>query len=151
MHDTLRPLNSHDLKPMFKFIEDRWGVDLKGKYAFLMNNKGNVYLASKDVGALDLSGLHVNHIGYYVWEWRHEEARPSIEGSQLIGPHAKHHVLKLNDGLFKLWIAGYDLQYTYADEGFVLMEHNGDFVGCGRAIEGKILNFVPKARRLILD
>ncbi len=151
MHEGFRPLNTKELKPMFKYIEDRWGVDLKGKFAFFINAKDNVFLAGKDVGNIDLSNLRVNHIGYYVWEWRHNEARPSIEGSQLIGPLAKRNILKLNDGLFKLWIAGYDLQFRYAEDGFVLMQHNDDFVGCGRSVDGKILNFVPKARRLILD
>jgi NOL1/NOP2/fmu family ribosome biogenesis protein len=152
MRPGLQPLNSKDLKPMFKYIEDRWGVDLKPEgYAYFISVRNNVYLASRDVDVIDLKQLHVNNIGSYVWEWHRDEARLSIEGSQLVGPKAKRHVIKLDDGLFTLWIAGHDLQFAYAEPGYVIMEHNGDFVGCGRALGDKIMNFVPKTRRLVKD
>lgn len=133
---------------MFNYIQDRWGVDLKNKYAFFISKKNNVYLASRDVDLIDFKQLKVNNIGIYAWEWKHDECRLSIDGSQLIGKEAQRNIVELNKGLFTLWMAGYDLELTHESVGFVIIKHENDIVGCGRAVDGKILNFVPKARRI---
>ena len=151
MASKLLPLNQKQLKPMFKSMEERFGVTLKGEYAFFITAKDNVYAASKDVGEIDIQGLNINTIGFYIFEWRKGEARPSIEGSQVIGPKATKNVIELNKGLFTLWIAGHDLEYEYEDKGYVIIKHGNDYAGCGRAIENKILNFVPKSRRVVLE
>ncbi|MFQ5621363.1 MAG: hypothetical protein ACE5FT_05980 [Candidatus Nanoarchaeia archaeon] len=135
---------------MFKFIKEHWGVNLKGEYAFFISEKNNVYASSKDVGSIDLQGLNINSIGFYMFEWKGNQVRPSIEGSQIIGPKATKNVIELNKGLFTLWMAGHDLEYEH-EPSYVIIKHNNDFIGCGRAMGKKIINFVPKARRLVLE
>ena len=73
----------------------------------------------------------------------------SIEGSQLVGPHAKKNVVELDDAETMKWFKGEDLQKECKDcEGFVLMKHDRDFIGTGKYANGKILNFVGKTRRI---
>lgn len=33
-------------------------------------------------------------------------------------------------------------------KGFIVMKNNDDYLGCGKASETKITNFIPKSRRL---
>ena len=33
-------------------------------------------------------------------------------------------------------------------KGYVIIRHEGDYLGCGKYVDGKILNHVPKERRL---
>lgn len=87
----------------------------------------------------------------YIGEFKKGELRLSIEGSQLIGPHAKKNVVELDRNELRQWLRGEDLIKEVKEEGYVIMKSNNDFVGCGRVKEGKILNFVPKARRLLVS
>ena len=42
---------------------------------------------------------------------------------------------------------GIDISYN-GKSGFVLIKYENDFIGCGKITKDKILNFVPKERRL---
>jgi NOL1/NOP2/fmu family ribosome biogenesis protein len=44
---------------------------------------------------------------------------------------------------------GQDIDVDGSYEGFVILKHGNDYVGSGKFKEGIILNFVPKARRLL--
>ena len=47
-------------------------------------------------------------------------------------------------------MSGMDIEKETSAGGFALLRHGSDFLGSGRIKEGKILNFVPKARRMQL-
>ena len=78
----------------------------------------------------------------------------SMEGAQLIGPHAKKNILDIDQDQLRLWMKGEDVELNKAENlglnGFVLLRHNQEIIGCGKMKEGKVLNFVPKTRRVSL-
>jgi len=43
---------------------------------------------------------------------------------------------------------GQDLQIKTGKRGFFVMKYKDDFLGCGKASQEKIGNFIPKSRRL---
>lgn len=43
---------------------------------------------------------------------------------------------------------GSDLDKESSEKGFVIISNGKDFFGSGRVKDGKILNYVPKVRRL---
>ena len=51
------------------------------------------------------------------------------------------------------WLKGEDIPWTGTEKGFVLLRCGTDFLGSGKykVDEGMILNFVPKARRILTD
>ena len=57
-------------------------------------------------------------------------------------------VIALNDKEAKEWLSGIDIDKESDEDVFVIIKHNDDFLGTGKAKEGKILNFVPKIRRI---
>ena len=106
-------------------------------------------MMARDVDKIPREGLRVNSLGLYVAEVKGDQLRLSIEGSQLIGPIAKRNVHEIDKEQLKEWFQGKDIKIEKEYEGFVILKHNNDFVGSGKFKEGFILNFVPKARRIM--
>ena len=145
---NLKILNRKETKPILELMKKQWDIDAKLDYAFLMNNKGKVFLSNKEAFNLDFKKIRINSMGLYFAEVKGDEIRLSIEGSQLIGAKAKKNIIELTDSEARKWLKGEDLDKACKGEGFLIIKHDKDFLGTGRYKEGRILNFVPKTRRL---
>ncbi|MBW3002039.1 hypothetical protein KY338_02650 [Candidatus Woesearchaeota archaeon] len=151
MKKSLKPLASKDKKQLLALIKKQWEADFKPELVFFINEKQKIYAVHKDIAKIDLSGARINTVGMYFGEQKKGELRLSIEGSQLIGPTAKKNVVELDKEEVLEWLRGVDLHKEGDWSGFVIVTHNDDFMGTGKYTQDKrILNFVPKARRLIL-
>jgi len=147
---SLKILSSKDKKLLLALIKKQWGAEFKPELAFFKNDKDKIYAVHKDIAKIDLSGARINTVGLYFGEQKKGELRLSIEGSQLIGPIAKQNILELDDKEVLDWLRGEDLQKEGDWSGFIIIKHKDDFMGTGKYTQDKrILNFVPKARRLI--
>lgn len=145
-------LNSKAIKELVKLLQQQWGYDAKLECGFLQK-ENDIFLITKDVDKIALGELNVNSLGLYFAELRHEQLRLSIEGSQIIGKTAKKNVLEISDAQMRQWLKGENLDApdgssTCDDNAYLIIKHDTDFFGCGRIKDGKLLNFVPKARRL---
>lgn len=150
MKTNLRALSTRDLKPLLAIARKQWGAEIDFPWAWYQSTKNDLFVVSKDITKIDARKLRINSVGLYLGEIKHSELRLSIEGSQLIGPHATKNVVELDAKELREWLRGEDLVKEVAAEGFVIMKSGTDFVGTGKVKEGKILNFVPKARRLLV-
>jgi len=145
----LKILNNKEIKQILKLIEQQWGAKLKLDYGFLQNNKNRVFIISKDIAKIDTSKLRLNSAGMYFCEIDKKGIRLSIEGSQLMGSNTTKNVVELDEDETKKWFRGEDLEKECKDcKGFVILKHNNDFLGTGKYANGKILNYVSKARRV---
>ncbi len=145
---NLKILNSRETKNIYKLLKERFSFDKTLDYSFLINNKNRIYMINKDFSEIDIEKIRINSIGLYFGETFHNEIRLSIEGSQLIGKDCTKNILELNEKESKEWLKGIDIDKEVEDRGFVIIKHDKDFLGCGKAVESKILNYVPKNRRL---
>ena len=91
--------------------------------------------------------LRINSLGLYFGQIRNG-LRLSIEASQIVGPAAKKNFVSLTEKQAREWFKGEDIEVKGDFSGFVIVKCNNDFLGTGRFKEGKVLNFVPKSRRL---
>jgi NOL1/NOP2/fmu family ribosome biogenesis protein len=148
MHNS-KFLNKKQVKEILDLIKKQWDCELELDYTFMLSDKDKVYIVNRDIDRIDLSKLRINSLGMYLGEIKHNEIRLTIEGAQLVGPHAKKNVVELDDKEARLWLKGYDIEKEASVQGFVIMKHNNDFLGSGRCKEGKISNFVPKTRRIM--
>lgn len=146
-------LNSKQVKSISAMIKKQFAADFDfSQYALIMNSQDKLNLANKELFSLDFSKLRANSIGMYFASLQDGALRLSIEGSQLVGKLAKKNIVELDDAEFQQWIKGIDLDKTLPQEvqnQFIIIKHADDFVGCGKAKENKILNYVPKIRRLM--
>ena len=149
------PLKSKEVKQIKEMIKQQWGFTKKLDYLFFLSKKDKLYIASRDILDADLSKTRINSIGVYFGEYRQDrkELRLTIEGSQMIGPSAKKNILELDDQEVIQWMKGKDIERDFNMQGFVIIKHNTDYLGCGKIKEEKkvLLNYVPKVRRVRLD
>ena len=145
---NIKILNKKEIKAILELIKNQWGASADMTYAFLKTDKGKIYVVNSDISRLELGKLRINSIGLYFAEIRDGGIRLSIEGSQIIGPKSKKSVLELNDNEAKEWMRGNDLEMKGDFSGFLIIKHKEDFLGCGKYANGKILNYIGKARRV---
>ena len=146
---NLKILNKKEIKNIFSLIEKQFGCKTNLDYVFLINKKNKIYVVNKEVFDFDLTKLKINSLGLYFAQLKDNEIRFSIEGSQIIGPKAKKNVVELNEKEARNWLKGFDLDKKTKNNGFVIIKHKNDFLGCGKQVKEKILNYVPKNRRLM--
>lgn len=151
MHQ-LKILNTKEIKNIFAKLNRSFGFEKKLDYAFLLNNKNRLYIINKDFSKIDTRHLRINSIGLYFAEINKGEIRLSIEGTQLIGEDCSKNIIELDEKETRDWLRGFDIEKNNGErggeKGFVILKHNNDFLGCGKAVEGNILNYVPKNRRI---
>ena len=141
-------LNKKAIKEILALIKSQWNSDIKLDYGFLKDNNDKLYIVNKEFANLPLEKLRINKIGMYFGQLLHNELRLSIEGSQIIGPTAKKNILEISKEQARDWLKGIDLETEEKLKGFILIKHKKDFMGTGKIKNKKVLNFVPKGRRI---
>lgn len=142
-------LNSKEIKKILNWLKEQYGIkELKIDKAFLKSTKDKIYLVTKKISELETKSLRINLLGLYFAKEEENGIRLSIEGSQMIGPKATKNVIELDEQQISEWIRGQDITCEADTKGFVLVKHKNDFYGTGNYKEGKILNYVPKDRRI---
>ncbi len=145
----LKILRKKEVKQILSKLKEQWDFSKPLNYTFLKSHKDKIYLITNDISKIDLSKLRIDKIGlYFCTIVNQKEIRLSIEGSQLIGLYCNKNILELNESEMKQWLQGFDLDKESSVKGFALIKHNKDFIGTGKVTEGKILNYIPKARRI---
>ena len=142
------PLNKKQIKEILAIIKSQWDADVDLDYAFFLSNKEKLYIVNKEMANYDLSSLRINSVGIYFGEYSNSELRLSIEGSQIVGGNAKKNVLELSDSDARKWLKGEELQIDADSKGFALIKNKNDFLGCGKLVGTKLINYVPKNRRI---
>jgi len=146
-------INSKELKIFLGKISKQFGVEdvsVFSKYLFLKNAKKKVFLTTsyeKDakfrIPKSEKAGLYFATIN------KDDSLRLSLEGSQLVGKCATHHIMVLNHNQAENWLKGFDFDIPKVDEdGYYLLKYKEDFLGCGLVRGDKLFNFLPKTRRL---
>ena len=141
-------LNNSEMKRIRSLIEKQWGGCPDLDYYMTIKGGERVFLVGKESAKFDTKGLRVNSQGLYFGRLSHGEFKLSIEGSQIVGPVANKNVLELQEQEFQQWIRGLDLEVPGSEKRFVLIKHKDDFFGCARQAGGRLLNLVPKDRRI---
>ena len=106
-------------------------------------------------GEIDEDGIRkleqsapIEKVGVYFAKLINEEIKLTIEGTQLLKEQITKGIFQINDSQAEEWMMGRELNLKSGLKGFVVMKNNDDYLGCGKASENKITNFIPKERRL---
>ena len=145
----LKLLNKKEVKSVLNKIKNQYDIkELNLEYLFYKNNKDKIFIISKDFKKLNSINLRINDLGLYFARIQNNKIRLTIEGSQLIENKATKNILEVNKEQLFQWMKGSDLDIETGNNEFVLIKHKNDFLGTGKAVEGKILNYIPKNRRI---
>jgi len=90
--------------------------------------------------------------GVYFGRVESDGIRLSIEGSFLVGPKATKNVVELDDERAKRYLAGESVEIENKElHGWVIVKWRSYYLGSAKAKEGRLINYVPKERRLKLE
>ena len=139
-------LNSKEIMKINKQLNEQFGNEFNFKeYLVFRTPRDRIYIINKEFGEHDFSKLKINNIGLYFLSIVKDGVRLSIDGSQLF--KAKKNILELKKNDFISWMTGEDLNLEL-EKGYFLIKYENEFLGCGKSTGNKVLNYVPKARRV---
>jgi len=132
-------------------LKNQFGIkDMPG--ILLMRGKERIFLFTGDFDEKEIKKLEskiiIERTGVYFGKQFDEGIRLSIEGSNLLKDQITKNIFNLDSKQAEDWIKGQDLNISVGKRGFLIMKYENDFLGCGKASEKKIGNFIPKSRRL---
>lgn len=152
-------LNSKDRKKLKEALREEFGIQELPEGVYIQNGKDKVYLVNRDLERIDFEKLLIDSLGLYLGAWQADGFRLSMEGAQAFAPLITKNVIELDDEQRNAWLKGQDLSWPEKSRNdFVIAKHGKDVLGCGKIRpprEGRdeaavVLNYVPKARRLVV-
>jgi len=137
--------NSKDKKQLFRQLKEQFGVEKELDVLFFENSQDRIFLLSKDFAHINPQGMRINNSGMYFAKKEREGLRLSIEGAQMLD--IRKNIIPVNKAQAELWMKGGDIPII-GHEGFVVLQHDKDILGCGMLKNDILRNMVPKERRL---
>ncbi len=147
----IQVLNQKQIQEVHRSLREQFGIDkIPGRIMKLGEEK--LFLFTGDAADEEIKKLEnivpVERLGVYFAKIIREDVKLSIEGSQILKEQVKKNIFELDDEQAEKWMMGQELNLKSGKKGFVVMKYEDNFLGCGKASEEKISNFVPKMRRL---
>ena len=138
-------------KPILKLLEKQFGIKEKLNYTILKNNENKLFIVNNKASEIDQKELRINSLGLYFASLENNELRLSIEATQMFGKKADKNVLNLNEGQLKQYMLGKNITVDNNNNTLVILKYKDDFIGCAKQKDFKVINFLPKERRVQLS
>jgi len=145
LYKNYQILNNKQVKEFHKKLKEQFDFSDKLDYLFFQK-KEKIYIVSKSLLKLPIENIRMNSLGLYIAKKEINGIRLSIEGSQLIGPKSKKNILNLINP--DPWLKGETIEVNKKLGPIVIIKSKKDYLGSGIYKDGKILNFIPKSRRI---
>lgn len=147
----IKILNNHEKKEIVSKLNQQFGVkELKGN--LIKIGAERLFIFQGSLNERELKRLEkivpIERIGVYFGKIQNDMIRLSIEGVHILANQINKNIFEIDETQIEQWMMGQDLQIETGVKDFLIIRHKEDFVGCGKASEGKIGNYIPKARRL---
>ena len=142
----MRFQNRKQKKELENKVMQNWGAKISVSEV-VQNNKGKLWIVSKDVAKIRLDRVRIESIGMYFGRYdKRGDLRLSVDGSMIVGPLATKNVEEISMDETEKWVRGLDLYKKTGKQAYVILKNGDDYVGCGKAYSKGILNHVPKER-----
>ncbi|MGM5482351.1 MAG: methyltransferase RsmF C-terminal domain-like protein [Nanobdellota archaeon] len=148
--ENLIALNNKKIKRINKVLTEQYGLkeDFLKSYALFLKKKDNsIKLITRDVVKINDHKINIDSMGLRIGKEIADGILLSIEGSQIMGPFCSKNIVQISREDAKLWLKGNDIHTQY-EQGFVILKYENDFLGTGKVKANRIINNVPKTRRL---
>lgn len=154
----LTVLNTREKKKIVDDLKEQYGFSGVIEGSLLTNKEQKIFLITPDIAKISRDQdkeLRVDAAGLYIGKREVNGIRLSMEGSQIVGPHAKKHVLEIDEEHLEHWVKGEDFELsekeqkrTGNEEGFFIIKFDNDYMGCGQIKNNNLRSMVSKERRL---
>ena len=150
---TLNILSPKETQEVLSKLNEQFGIkEIPGK--LIKIGKEKIYLFNGDFSEEQIKNLEkitfIERIGIYFAKifLPTNEIKLSIEGTQTLKNQITKNIFEINNEQLENWMFGRELNIKTGLRGIIAIKHQDDFLGCGKASENKIGNFIPKSRRL---
>jgi NOL1/NOP2/fmu family ribosome biogenesis protein len=143
----LKFIKSSEKRKLLTELETHFGIT-KLPYLLIEAGKEKIrafsgHLSKEEISQLN-STINLEFIGLYLIK-KETPIRISFDAPHLLNP--KKNILSVDSEQAKLWLQGSDLEIK-KPRGTYIISHNDNLIGLGKSNSEKILNHVPKDRRL---
>ncbi len=167
-YNSLKILNKKEKQEIENKLKEQFGIkEIPG--LLIKKGRERVFLFSGNLQIGEIRKLEkivpIERIGIYFAKIINDKIKLSIEGTHLLKSQIKKNIFELNKSQTEEWMLGKELlvenfssdqkraggwgSWKGKNTGeFLVMKYGNDFLGCGKASENKIGNFIPKSRRL---
>jgi NOL1/NOP2/fmu family ribosome biogenesis protein len=150
---NLKILNEKQKEDIEMKLNEQFGIkEIPGEVIMMGKEKLFLFSGSFDKKQIKKMNYFTNieRIGIYFAkiDERTHDIRLSIEGVYILKDQIKKNIFNVPTQLVEEWMKGHELNIKTGKKGFIVMKHENDFLGSGKASEEKIGNFIPKNRRL---
>ena len=147
----IKILNSKEKKEIKIKLNKQFGVkEIQGM--LIKFGKDRIFFFSGKLKENEIriieSEIPIERIGVYFARIMNDFPKLSIEGTQILKEQITKNIFELDEKQLKNWMSGRDLMISTGQRGFLVMKYKEEVLGCGKASEQKISNFIPKMRRL---
>ena len=148
---SIKILNKKETQEILNKLNQQFGVE---EIPGVLLSKGGerIFLYQGDFGEGEIKKLErtipIERIGVYFAKVQNSQIRLSIEATQILGEQINKNIFELDDEQAEKWMMGQELDVRAGKKDFLIMKYKDDFLGCGKASEKKIGNYIPKNRRL---
>ena len=149
----IKILNQKEKAEIESQLKEQFGISkILGK--IFMRGEERFFLFSGDFDESKIKSLEkvafIERIGIYFAKKEKDckEIRLSIDGVQALQNEIIKNIFEIPDEMVEQWMSGRELNIKTGMKGFIVIKNKNDFLGCGKASEEKIGNFIPKNRRL---
>lgn len=152
---TIRILNKNEKKEMEKMLDIQFGIEkIPGEVVAIGQER--LFLFTGNMEKEEIKKLEeitiIERVGAYfakiIDNKGEKKVRLSIEGSQMLKNQIKKNILEISEKDAEEWMKGREIYINTGKRDFLIIKYGEDFLGTGKASEGKVGNFIPKNRRL---
>ena len=92
--------------------------------------------------------VNIEGIGLYAAKQENNETRLTLDALHLLKNEIRTSIIELDDEQIARWMKGENIEIASDKKGVFILKNKGDFIGSGKASQGKLYNFIPKERRM---
>lgn len=146
----MKIIRSSQKKKIIKQLNEQFGITSL-PYLIMKFGKEKLRAYSGSFSIEELNKLdaeiRIENMGLYFAKQQIDGLRLTLDGVQLLRDQITKNILQLNDKQANDWLKGQDLSIE-SDRAFKILQHNNEFLGCGKSTGERITNSIAKERRI---
>ena len=134
-----------------KQLKEQFNINLTQDIKLIRTAKDKIRFFTGNLDPKDITEISeiafIETLGLYgIREDKSGDLRLSIDATQILNP--EKNILKLNPEETNTYFKGEDLDKEAAKGMLIIQSSDSDFLGCAKSTGEKLLNHIPKARRI---
>jgi NOL1/NOP2/fmu family ribosome biogenesis protein len=144
-------IKSGEKKRLLKELQEQFGIEKLDSWILVETGKKKIRGFSGNMTREEIKELteisNLELLGTYLVRKETNVLRLGFDATQILKDKIKKNIFELDDSQLDSWMNGNNLNEK-VEKGIYVLRHADDFVGCGISNGEKIINFVPKERRI---